>query len=101
MFFVCMDIWQRMAVRISGLVPPVTVLKVNSCTSARISIGKTFDLRQGMVLVTKYPKRSAIQQAFKSDVRAQNREETTELVKMFEGRIFHIVFKAAHDLELS
>jgi hypothetical protein len=54
-----------------------------------------------MVLAIKYPSREAIDQALKSDVRAKSREETTELVKMFEGRIFHTVFETAHDVALN
>lgn len=53
-----------------------------------------------MVLAIKYPSRAAIDQALKSDVRAKSREVTTELVKLFEGRIFHTVFEAAHDVAL-
>jgi antibiotic biosynthesis monooxygenase (ABM) superfamily enzyme len=50
-----------------------------------------------MVLAIKYPSRAAIDEAMKSDVRAKSRAETAELVKMFEGRIFHTVFDATHD----
>jgi antibiotic biosynthesis monooxygenase (ABM) superfamily enzyme len=53
-----------------------------------------------MVLAIKYPNQAAIDEALKSDVRAKSREVTTELVKMFEGRIFHTVFEAAHDVAL-
>jgi antibiotic biosynthesis monooxygenase (ABM) superfamily enzyme len=53
-----------------------------------------------MVLAIKYPSLAAIDAAMKSDVRAQSREATSELVKMFEGRIFHTVFEAAHDVLL-
>jgi antibiotic biosynthesis monooxygenase (ABM) superfamily enzyme len=53
-----------------------------------------------MVLAIKYPSLAAIDEALKSDVRAQSREATAELVKMFEGRIFHTVFEAAHDVSL-
>ena len=53
-----------------------------------------------MVLAIKYPDRAAIEEALKSDVRAKSREETAELVKMFDGRIFHTVFDAAHDVAL-
>lgn len=47
-----------------------------------------------MVLAIRYPSKEAIELALKSDVRNQSRTETQELVKMFEGRIFHTVFKA-------
>jgi hypothetical protein len=53
-----------------------------------------------MVLAIKYPSLAAIDEAMKSDVRAQSREETKELVKHFEGRIFHTVFEAAHDVSM-
>jgi hypothetical protein len=53
-----------------------------------------------MVLSIKYPSRAAIEDALKSDVRAQSRAETAELVKLFEGRIFHTAFEVAHDVEL-
>ena len=45
--------------------------------------------------------KAAIDEALKSEVRAKSRSETVELVKMFEGRIFHTVFEAAHDVSLS
>ena len=54
-----------------------------------------------MVLAIKYPNKAAIEEALKSDVRNQSRAETAELVKMFEGRIFHTVFEAAHDVTLA
>jgi hypothetical protein len=54
-----------------------------------------------MVLAIKYPSRAAIEEALKSDVRARSRELTAELVEMFEGRIFHTVFEAAHDVALA
>lgn len=54
-----------------------------------------------MVLAIKYPSRAAIEEALKSDVRAKSREVTTDLIKMFEGRIFHTVFDAAHDVTLA
>ena len=47
-----------------------------------------------MVLAIRYPSLEAIEIAVKSDVRARSRAETQELVKMFDGRIFHNVFKA-------
>ena len=49
-----------------------------------------------MVLAIRYPSLAAIDLALKSDVRNRSREETAELVKMFDGRIFHTVFKADH-----
>jgi hypothetical protein len=53
-----------------------------------------------MVLAIKYPSLAAIEQALSSDVRTKSRAQTAELVKMFEGRIFHTVFETAHDVEL-
>ena len=47
-----------------------------------------------LVLAIRYPSMEAIELALKSEVRNQSRVETQELVKMFEGRIFHTVFKA-------
>jgi hypothetical protein len=60
----------------------------------------TAEPHYAMVLAIKYPSLAAIDEALKSDVRAQSREVTGELVRMFEGRIFHTVFEAAHDVAL-
>jgi len=49
-----------------------------------------------MVLAIKYPSMAAIESAMKSDVRNQSRLVTQDLVKMFDGRIFHTVFAATH-----
>ncbi len=49
-----------------------------------------------MVLAIKYPSMAAIELAMKSDVRNQSRLVTQDLVKMFDGRIFHTVFAATH-----
>jgi antibiotic biosynthesis monooxygenase (ABM) superfamily enzyme len=54
-----------------------------------------------MVLSISYPNKAAIEKALQSDARAKSREETVELVKMFEGRIFHTVFEAQHDVVLA
>lgn len=54
-----------------------------------------------MVLAIRYPNMAAIEKAMESDVRAQSRAETGELVKMFEGRIFHTIFETAHDVALT
>lgn len=54
-----------------------------------------------MVLAIRYPSMAAIEKAMESDVRAQSRAETGELVKMFEGRIFHTIFETAHDVALT
>ena len=47
-----------------------------------------------MVLAIRYPSLEAIDLALKSEARNQSREVTKDLVKMFDGRIFHTVFKA-------
>ena len=60
----------------------------------------TAEPHYAMVLAIKYPSLAAIEEALNSDVRAQSRETTGELVKMFEGRIFHTVFETAHDVAL-
>lgn len=52
----------------------------------------TAEPHYAMVLSIAYPSLAAIEEALKSDVRQKSREETAELVKMFEGRIFHTVF---------
>ncbi len=54
-----------------------------------------------LVLAIKYPSLGAIEEALNSDARGKSREETAELVKMFEGRIFHTVFEAPHDVVLT
>lgn len=51
-----------------------------------------------MVLAIRYQSLEAIDAALKSDVRSRSRVETTELVQLFEGRIFHTVFEAPHDV---
>jgi antibiotic biosynthesis monooxygenase (ABM) superfamily enzyme len=48
-----------------------------------------------MVLSIAYPSLDAIDKALASDIRARSRVETAELMKMFEGRIFHTIFTAA------
>jgi antibiotic biosynthesis monooxygenase (ABM) superfamily enzyme len=53
-----------------------------------------------MVLSIGYPNRAAIDEALKSNVRQQSRLETVELVKMYEGRIFHTVFEVPHAAQL-
>lgn len=56
----------------------------------------TAEPHYAMVLSIRYPSLAAIEEALKSDVRQKSREETAELVKMFEGRIFHTVFEVPH-----
>lgn len=59
----------------------------------------TADPHYAMVLQIKYPSLAAITEALQSAVRAQSRDETAELVKLFEGRIFHTVFELPHDVK--
>ena len=47
-----------------------------------------------MVLAIRYPSKEAIDLALASDVRAESRAVTADLVKMFDGDIFHTVFRA-------
>lgn len=56
----------------------------------------TAEPQYAMVLSIRYPSLAAIEEALKSDVRQKSRDETAELVKMFEGRIFHTVFEVPH-----
>jgi hypothetical protein len=56
----------------------------------------TTEPHYAMVLAIKYPSMAAIEQALKSDVRNQSRLVTQDLVKLFDGRIFHTVFEATH-----
>lgn len=51
-----------------------------------------------MVLAIRYPDLAAIELAMKSGVRQKSREETQDLVKLFDGRIFHTVFAVDHDV---
>jgi hypothetical protein len=53
-----------------------------------------------MVLVIQYPDMMAIEKALLSDARARSRELTMELVKMFDGRIFHTVFDLRHNITM-
>lgn len=48
-----------------------------------------------MVLAIRYRSRAALESALASDARAHSREATQELVKMFDGSIFHTLFDAA------
>ena len=53
-----------------------------------------------MVLAIRYPHLAAIEAALQSDVRQKSREETQDLIKLFDGRIFHTVFSLTHDVAL-
>ncbi|MGW1423452.1 hypothetical protein ACWAT4_25425 [Bradyrhizobium manausense] len=50
--------------------------------------------RYEMVLAIRYPSREAIEEALASPVRFESREVTKGLTEMFDGSIFHTVFKA-------
>lgn len=48
--------------------------------------------RYPMILQITYPSREAIEIALRSPERGASRELTQELLKMFEGRVFHVVY---------
>jgi hypothetical protein len=54
-----------------------------------------------MVLAIRYASLKAMEEALASEPRAKSREETSTLVKLFEGRIFHTVFEVPHDVALT
>ncbi|MDE2446808.1 MAG: hypothetical protein KGO94_11550 [Alphaproteobacteria bacterium] len=54
-----------------------------------------------MVLQIKYLNMAAVENALQSDIRKQSRAETEGLIQHFEGRIFHTLFDAAHDVALA
>ena len=55
--------------------------------------------RYPIVLQLTYPSREAIERALASDARLRSREATQELLKMFDGRVFHVVYGlAAHPM---
>jgi hypothetical protein len=60
----------------------------------------TPDPHYAMVLSIQYPDQEAMNLALKSEARAKSREETAELVKMYDGRIFHTVFEVPHAANL-
>ena len=47
-----------------------------------------------MVLAIRYPSRQAIELALASDVRIESRVVTAQILKMFDGDVFHAVFRA-------
>ena len=53
-----------------------------------------------MVLAILYADMAAIEKAMASDVRLKSREVTGDLVKMFDGRIFHTIFDLRHNVPL-
>ena len=58
----------------------------------------TDDPHYAMVLAIQYPDMVAIERAMQSAERAKSRELTVELVKMFDGRIFHTIFDVRHNV---
>ena len=46
-----------------------------------------------MALEFDYPSREALESTLVSEERARAKAETAELMKMFDGQIFHIVFE--------
>lgn len=48
-----------------------------------------------MALAIRYPDMAAVEKALQSDVRAQSREVTGELLKLFTGKVHHHVFEAS------
>ncbi|HUN94418.1 MAG TPA: hypothetical protein VMU33_20365 [Burkholderiaceae bacterium] len=51
--------------------------------------------RYPMVLQISYPDRAAIERALSSAVRYESRALTQQLLQLFEGRVFHVVFRQA------
>lgn len=49
--------------------------------------------RYPLVLQLTYPSREGIDEALASPVRYESREVTKGLLKMFEGRVFHVIYK--------
>lgn len=47
-----------------------------------------------MALAIRYPDMAAVETALQSDVRAQSREVTSDLLKLFTGKVHHHVFAA-------
>jgi hypothetical protein len=47
-----------------------------------------------MVLAVRYPDQAAIDRALASPVRAESREVTRGLLELYDGTVFHTVFKA-------
>jgi hypothetical protein len=48
-----------------------------------------------MALAIRYPDMAAVEKALQSDVRAQSREVTGELLKLFTGKVHHHVFEVS------
>ncbi len=51
--------------------------------------------RYPLVLEVTYRSRSSIEEALASKVRFESREATKGLLTMFEGRVFHVVYRLA------
>ncbi len=58
----------------------------------------TDDPHYAMVLAIQYPDMAAIERAMQSAERAKSRELTGDLVKLFDGRIFHTIFDLRHNV---
>ncbi|WP_448955181.1 hypothetical protein [Labrys neptuniae] len=52
------------------------------------------DPHYAMVLAIRYPSRAAIEEALASEARAKSRAVTVDLMALFDGDIFHTVFRA-------
>jgi len=53
--------------------------------------------RYPLVLQISYPDRAALDEALASPIRTRSREVTGGLLEMFEGRVFHAVYRSADD----
>jgi hypothetical protein len=67
-------------------------------TATKVEILREVDADPGappypMVLALTYPSLEGIEEALASPVRQESRETTKELLAMFEGRVFHTVFR--------
>ncbi len=66
--------------------------------ATRVEVLREVEAEEGshhypLVLQTTYPARDTIEKALASKVRFESREMTKGLLAMFEGRIFHVVYK--------
>jgi hypothetical protein len=59
----------------------------------------TAEPHYALILSMSYPNREAIEKTLASAVRQKSKIETIDLVKMFDGRIFHTVFEMPHSAE--
>ncbi len=66
--------------------------------ATRVEVLREVEAEEGsrhypLVLQTTYPERDTIEKALASKARFESREMTKGLLAMFEGRIFHVVYK--------